>query len=475
MTSDSTAALDVPRIPVRRDAAADDGPAPLDRPEASVHRGSPRGAVPPDGTGAEPAAGLPNPNQNQNPKPESNPNREPIPLLVPSGSVAGPILDHVELSSWVGRLAAGSADPVALDAERASGFRYGSRAYLVQLRRADVGTVLLDPIALGDLSALDAPLARSEWVLHAANQDLPCLADVGIRPRRLFDTELAGRLAGLPRVGLGPLVEQVLGLHLRKGHGAADWSTRPLPHDWLVYAALDVEVLVELRDEMEAMLLRQGKWDWALQEFEAIVVAPPPAPRIDPWRRTSGMHRINDRRALAIVREIWETRDSLAQRRDVAPHRILPDSAIVAAATARPATASALTALPVFSGRMQRRNSPLWLSAVARALALPTDELPVVRPPSDGPPAPAKWAAKDPDAAARLHAARTGLAELSERVGTPVENLVSPDVVRRILWQPPDDGDVGSALTERGARPWQIELTAPLLRAALAVRASDHR
>jgi len=394
----------------------------------------------------------------------------PTPLLVPSGPVAGPLTARDELADWVGRLTTGAGGPVAIDAERASGFRYGSRAYLVQLRRPDLGTVLLDPIPLGDLSVLDAPLARSEWVLHAASQDLPCLAEIGIRPRRLFDTELAGRLAGLPRVGLGPLVEQMLGLHLRKGHGAADWSTRPLPHDWLVYAALDVEVLVELRDAMEAELGRQGKLDWAHQEFAAIVAAPPAAPRIDPWRRTSGMHRITDRRALAVIRELWNTRDSVARRRDVAPHRILPDSAIVAAAAARPTTVGALTALPIFSGRMQRRNADLWMSSINRALALPVDDLPVVRPPGDGPPAPAKWASRDPVAGARLQAARVGLAELSERVGTPVENLVSPDAVRRVLWSPPEDaglGAVAAALAERGARPWQIELTAPVLHSAL--------
>ncbi|MGS0687033.1 HRDC domain-containing protein [Nakamurella sp. GG22] len=390
-----------------------------------------------------------------------------IPLLIPSGPVAGPIVDHTELREWATRLAE-PGGPVAIDAERASGFRYGSRAYLVQLRRPDIGTALIDPIPLGDLSVLDEPLAESEWVLHAANQDLPCLAEVGIRPRRLFDTELAGRLAGLPRVGLGPLVEQMLGFHLRKGHGAADWSTRPLPQEWLTYAALDVEVLVELRDAMEAELIRQGKLEWAHQEFAAILTTPPSPPRIDPWRRTSGMHRITDRRALAVIRELWTTRDALARRRDVAPHRILPDSAIIAAAVSKPATAAALTALPVFSGRMQRRSAAIWLSAIGRALALPAEELPVVRPPGDGPPPPAKWASRDPAAAARLQAARGALAELSERVGTPVENLVSPDVVRRILWTPPDDsGGIARALADRGSRPWQIELTARLLAAAL--------
>ena len=394
----------------------------------------------------------------------------PIPLLAPTGPVLGPITERNELQDWADRMAAHTGEPVAIDAERASGFRYGSRAYLVQMRRLDLGTALLDPIPLGDLSILDGPLAESEWVLHAANQDLPCLAEVGIRPRRLFDTELAGRLAGLPRVGLGPLVEQMLGLHLRKGHGAADWSTRPLPHDWLVYAALDVEVLIELRDVMEALLVRQGKLEWAQQEFAAIVAAPPAPQRVDPWRRTSGMHRISDRRALAVIRELWLSRDSVARRRDVAPHRILPDTAIIAAATTRPSSIVALTALPVFSGRMQRRNADLWFAAISRAMSLPSDELPIVRPPGDGPPAPAKWASRDPAAAARLQAARVGLADLSERVGMPVENLLSPDTARRVLWSPPDGGadeSIAAALADRGARPWQIELTAPVLAAAL--------
>jgi ribonuclease D len=262
----------------------------------------------------------------------------------------------------------------------------------------------------------------------------------------------------------------MLGLHLRKGHGAADWSTRPLPHDWLVYAALDVEVLIELRDVMEARLVRQGKLEWAQQEFAAIVAAPPAPQRVDPWRRTSGMHRISDRRALAVIRELWLSRDSVARRRDVAPHRILPDTAIIAAATTRPSSIGALTALPVFSGRMQRRNADLWFAAISRAMSLPSDELPIVRPPGDGPPAPAKWASRDPAAAARLQAARVGLADLSERVGMPVENLLSPDTARRVLWSPPDGGadeSIAAALADRGARPWQIELTAPVLAAAL--------
>jgi ribonuclease D len=391
-------------------------------------------------------------------------------LLAPSDPVVV-TTDPIRLHDLATAMAAGTG-PVALDAERASGYRYGSRAYLVQLRRADVGTHLLDPVALGDLAVLQPVLGAAEWVLHAASQDLPCLADVGLTPSRLFDTELAARLAGYPRVGLGPLVEQVLGLALQKGHGAADWSARPLPHELLVYAALDVEVLVDLRDALAGVLRDQGKWEWAQQEFAALAGAPAPAPRIDPWRRTSGIHKVHDRLTLAVIRALWEQRDELAHRRDLAPHRVLPDAAIIAAATARPRTVEALVALPVFGGRMQRRQASVWLAAIGTAMALPERQLPPVHLPGDGPPAAGRWASKDPAAAARLSAARAGLAQLSERWTVPVENLMSPDLVRRTLWQPPSVDDLEAALTAGGARPWQVALVAPVLRDALAARAS---
>ncbi len=390
-----------------------------------------------------------------------------VPLLRPRDGTPEPITSTADLSRLAEELRSGKG-PIALDAERASGYRYGERAFLVQLRRARVGTALIDPVPLPDLSLLDEPLSQAEWVVHAARSDLACLAELGIRPRRLFDTELAARLAGLPRVGLSPLVDQLLGLHLSKGHGADDWSRRPLPPTWLDYAALDVEVLIELRDVLERLLLQQGKLDWAHQEFAAIVAAPSPAPREDPWRRTSGIHRISNRRTLAAIRELWQARDQLARERDLAPHRVLPDAAVIAAANALPTTAEELAALPVFSGKAQRRQSRRWMAALNRARQMPPAALPVHRPPSDAPPSPGRWAGKDKDAAARLAAARVALLELSEQVAVPVENLVSPTLVRGVLWRPPAAADVPDVLASGGARPWQVELVAPLLEKALA-------
>ncbi|HEY7100035.1 MAG TPA: HRDC domain-containing protein [Mycobacteriales bacterium] len=397
-----------------------------------------------------------------------------VPLVEPREGVPEPVATPSELAAAVARLVAGTG-PVAVDAERASGYRYGQRAYLVQLRRQGSGTVLIDPVPLPDLSALGAAIADVEWVLHAASQDLPCLAELGMHPHAIFDTELAGRLLGYEKVGLGAMVESQLGLRLEKGHSAADWSTRPLPHSWLTYAALDVEELIELRDLLEEQLRKAGKLEWAQEEFAAVAAAPPPAPRAEPWRRTSGIHRVRGRRALATVRALWEARDALARQRDIAPGRVLPDSAIVAAATANPATAEELAALPVFSGRQQLRQLRRWFGAVAAARALPDDELPLSAMPSDGPPPPNRWADRDPDAAARLVAARAALAGLSARLSIPVENLLSPDLVRRLAWLPPADAGpagVAATLAAGGARHWQVELTAPLLADAVKATAS---
>jgi ribonuclease D len=403
----------------------------------------------------------------------AEPVRVVVPLVEPREGVPEPVTTPEGLIAAVSRLAAGTG-PVAVDAERASGYRYGQRAYLVQLRRRNSGTVLIDPVPLPDLSELGAALADTEWVLHAASQDLPCLSELGLHPHGLFDTELAGRLLGYEKVGLGAMVENQLGLALEKGHSAADWSTRPLPRSWLAYAALDVEVLVELRDLLEAQLRDSGKLDWAREEFAAVAAAPPPAPRAEPWRRTSGIHRVRGRRALATVRALWEARDAFARQRDIAPGRVLPDSAIVAAATANPATAEDLAKLPVFSGRQQLRQLRRWFGAVAEARALPETDLPLSAVPSDAPPPPNRWADRDPDAAARLVASRAALAALSTQHSIPVENLLSPDMVRRLAWAPPagvSPDSVGAVLASGGARHWQVALAAVPLAQALTASA----
>jgi ribonuclease D len=363
--------------------------------------------------------------------------------------------------------------PVAIDAERASGYRYSNRAYLIQLRREGSGTWLVDPIGMTTLAPLQKALEGSEWILHAATQDIPCLAEVGLTPSSLFDTELAGRLLGHPRVGLATLVETVLGFGMKKEHSAVDWSTRPLPEPWLEYAALDVEVLLELRDALHAELVEAGKDEWARQEFEALKHFVP-TPRVDAWRRTSGLHRVRGRRGLGAVKELWETRDSIAESRDVTPGRIIPDAAIIAAAMAMPTDKATLMGTKGFHGRGAERYASRWLAALKRVADMDEAKLPVRAPRSDGPPIPRAWAERDPVAARRLVLARAAMATLSETRSIPVENLLTPDYLRRVLWQPPPSRDeeiltseVRAMLTDLGARAWQADLTVPVLASAV--------
>ncbi|MBA8794884.1 ribonuclease D [Friedmanniella endophytica] len=435
-----------------------------------------------------PAASSPgSPEESAGELPGASP--DPPLLTAPAEGVPEVVRTVDALAEATARLAGGHG-PVAVDAERAHGFRYSQRAYLIQFRRAGSGTVLIDPVMLAadqhrapgspavptvagpetpaDLSGLGSALADSEWVIHAATQDLACLVEVGLVPPRLFDTELAGRLLGYPRVNLGTLVEQLFGVRLLKEHSASDWSVRPLPDAWLVYATLDVELLVELRDALAAQLVAAGKDDWARQEFDHLVAGAtaPREPRADPWRRTSGIHKIRTARGLAIVAELWRARDAIAQRTDRAPARILPDSAIVELALHRHPSRKVLQSLPGFTKRPVRRWENNWLHALDTALALTPDQLPPLHRNTDAPPQARIWASRDPVAAARLQRVRSVLITEAERLGLPIENLVTPEYVRRLAWTPPEpatEAAVDAFLAEQGARPWQRAIVVPLI------------
>lgn len=394
--------------------------------------------------------------------------RELIALSEPHGGVP-PVIDTPEaLAKACAEFAAGTG-PVAADAERASGFRYGQATYLAQFKREGAGIALIDAAALPDLSSLGEAIGDVEWVFHAASQDLPGMRDLNLTPASVFDTELAARLLGWPKVGLAAVVEQELGLVLAKEHSAQDWSTRPLPQAWLAYAALDVEVLLDLRTRLGEHLAAAGKSEWARQEFEAVRLTPAPEPRVDPWRRTAGTHLLRDGRSLAIVKSLWEARDAEARAKDTSPGRVLRDAAITAAAQAKPASLDALLAVPEWQSRGTKRRAAFWYPAIASAMALPESELPARRGPAgDGPPQPRMWKEKRPEAAERLTAAREGVSVLVETLSVPAENLLQPDALRRACWEYQGGGEewVRAFLASRGARPWQIDLCAPVLAAA---------
>jgi len=407
---------------------------------------------------------------------------EVVPLLLPASGVP-PVIDTE--SSFIEALAklTKGHGPFAVDAERASGFRYSARAYLIQIKRANGGLHLIDPIPFGPghklFAELNTLLNTDEVILHASTQDLPCLRELGINPIQLFDTELAGRIAGLPRVGLGPLLEALMGVSLAKEHSAADWSARPLPQEWLTYAALDVELLVELRDRMFEILTTSNKVSWALAEFASILEAPPAPPRVDPWRRTSGMHKIKGRNQLAIIRELWIARDRVASEQDIAPGKLLNDSAIVelaiAAAVTKKEFEKALRPLGLRARWLE--NLPLWLSCIATAVALSEDHWPAMRASADTLPPIKLWREKFPEKFAPLSHARAAIEVIASANEIPAENLISPEYVRRLCWKPPTGATenlsvsaVEQSLTELGARPWQIALVAPALAKALLER-----
>lgn len=360
-------------------------------------------------------------------------------------------------------LAAGSG-PVAVDVERASGFRYSQRAYLIQVFRRGAGVFLFDPSTIEDFAPLQAAIGDTEWVFHAASQDLPSLRERGLEPPSIFDTELGSRLLGHERVGLGAVVEQTLGITLAKAHSAADWSTRPLPASWLEYAALDVEHLIDVRDVLAAELDEQHKTQFAREEFQAVLDRLPKPARDDPWRRLSGLHAVRGRRALAVARSLWQAREDFAREQDVAPGRLVPDRALVAAVLADPASKQALAGVKEFNGRASRTQLDRWWNAIVAGRE--STELPPDRVPSDTLPPPRAWADRNPEADRRLKAARPAVEARAEELRMPTENLLTPETLRRVAWAPPAEisaESVGAALSELGARSWQVEQTAQVI------------
>ena len=398
-----------------------------------------------------------------------------VPLLAPAAGVPQLIADEPAFEKALRELELGTG-PFAIDAERASGFKFSARAYLIQIKRQGGGLHLIDPIPFGPnhrlFIELNELLQSDEVILHASTQDLPCLRELGINPKKLFDTELGGRVAGLPRVGLGPLLESLMEVSLAKEHSAADWSQRPLPQEWLNYAALDVELLVELREKVYGLLASTNKWEWASEEFQAILDAPPPPPRVDPWRRTSGMHKIKKRNQLAIVRALWTVRNEIAQEVDISQGRLLSDAAIVEIASVahvktlktKKDLERALRPLGLRARWME--NAASWLSAISDALALAEDQWPQTRTDSDSLPPIKIWRERFPEKYAPLTHAKALLLAKADELSIPLENMITPEYIRRICWNAPE-GEVAQALATLGARSWQIEIAAPILESAL--------
>ncbi|WP_166984683.1 HRDC domain-containing protein [Canibacter zhoujuaniae] len=377
--------------------------------------------------------------------------------------------DDLGLKRAVTELAAHDG-PFALDTERASGYRYFSRAYLIQIKRGDSAIFLIDPIEILDLEPLRELLNQSEWILHSAPHDLPCLAELGLRPKKLFDTELAGRLLGKKRTALGKLVAEVLHVQLEKKFSDVDWSLRPLHHEWLEYAAIDVEFLADIRENFIAAAKKQNKTEIFAEEFAALLEWQPKPKRADQWRRTSHITKVNgDNRALAIVKELWLARDALAREMDVEPTLLLRDSAIIAAAEKRPRSENDLVRMRDFRGTAARTEAGRWWRAIRKGKQ--STEI-LKHPPERGDSEASlrrllTGRDADPVLRKRLTRGREIIAEIADEMAIQPENLLEPAVLKRLIVRPPETPDLeslNSALRELGARNWQVEAISQKLR-----------
>ena len=354
-------------------------------------------------------------------------------------------------------------EQVAIDAERASGFRYSQKAYLIQIAVRDLGIWLVDPVADVDLAKLTTPLNAKTWLLHAATQDLPCLAELGFYPAGLIDTELTARVAGLERVGLGSVCEALLEIELAKEHSAADWSQRPLTQEMLDYAALDVDVMFELWEALEKLIDEAGKTSWLQQEFTHLLDFKPKPPLEEPWRGLPGISRIKDLAKLKIAASLHATRDAIAIEKDIAPGRLIPDRSIMAAVNQAPKSRSELANNKEFQGRASRTLLSTWWDAVAQSPTLDISLEPLEK--GNGIPNHKSWERRFPEAHHRLEVVRPMVMELATELKVPIENLLTPDYLRRVCFEPQED--VAAQLASYGARAWQVELVTEVIQKGL--------
>lgn len=412
-------------------------------------------------------------------------------LLAEPGGGVPPVIDTISSFQSFCREYAQSEGPIAADAERASGFRYGQQDYLVQFKRSGAGIALVDPVAIrqqgGSWSSFNTAIGSATWIIHDSRQDLPGFLDLGLQPKALFDTELAARMLGLRHVSLSAVTEHYLDITLAKEHSAADWSYRPLPRDWRNYAALDVELLIELEDAMREDLRHQGKEEWADQEFEWLMkvggVRREPGPQ--PWRHISHITSLrNDRVGLAVARALWVKRDLLAREYDIAPSLLLADSSIIEAARLKPRNGREFRSIRCLNERVHMHNGgeqdkmftryapiqrnvkpSVWKQVIVEALHLDEDELP--RPPERQPdhseegkgPRSMKVWKRHPDRYARLCAVREAVAAIAQTYSMPADVIIKPQYLRDLCWtDDPHERDVEAFLLEEHARPWQVSL-----------------
>lgn len=394
-----------------------------------------------------------------------------------TGRVEYELVDEPEQFRLAAEKLAHGRGPFAVDTERASSFRYGNRAFLVQISRRGAGTFLVAPEGhRAKTEAMFAPVLNGQdWIIHAASEDLLSLAQLGLYPGRLFDTELASRIAGFARPNLAAMVQYFLGMELEKGHGHEDWSRTPLPTSWQDYAALDVLFLHDLAEALAEHLDIAGKLGYAEQEFDYLIhkyaLSAPPERT---WREVKGVSAVRSSSGLQVAKELWRARDAIGQETDTSPGRVLSNRAIVDIARAEPASAAELSA--AVHERLPGKRARQWQQVVEDALATDRSTWPTRHSPAAEavPPARSTWERHYPHSWTVLQVSRTGITDLASALTMQPEVLLTPSTLREVAWEAPSSGPAWDTdlaarrLSSAGARPWQVSLTAPIVARAHA-------
>jgi ribonuclease D len=269
---------------------------------------------------------------------------------------------------------------LALDTESDSLHHHREKVCLVQVGIEEAGW-LVDPLSARDLSPLRPLLAdpATVKVLHGADYDVTTLKrDFGFTFAGLFDTMIAARFLGLPEIGLQALLRTEFGIALTKESQKDDWSRRPLTPTQEAYALADVTHLIALYERLAARLESAGRLDWVREESAAVAALEPARRGRDPeaWQKVKGVRRLT-RRQQAVLRAVHAWRDALAERTDVPAFKLLSAETLLDLAERQPRDVTALAAIKGLLPRL-RREADAILAAIARASALPEEELPML-------------------------------------------------------------------------------------------------
>ena len=270
---------------------------------------------------------------------------------------------------------------IGLDTESDSLYHHFEKVCLVQIATDRGDAVLVDPLAVRDLSPLGPALANPDItkVLHGADYDVTTLKrDFGFTFESLFDTMIAARFLGMPGIGLAAVAEAELGVTLSKANQKDDWSRRPLTPKQEAYALADVQHLAALRERLEAKLEEKGRLEWVREECEVVAALEPQPRRRNPdaYLGVKGARRLRPRQ-LAALRELYAWRESRAEQTDRPGFKILGNEMLRKLAELRPRTLPELRHVPGILPRLRGQADDI-LSALRRAAELPDSELPVI-------------------------------------------------------------------------------------------------